>query len=322
MLWSRRNQFFDMYIGVLQGSIFEPILINIFINDLFLNLIESEVCNFADDNTLYSFDKKLDTIFSNLKYDLENNVLSWFQTNSLKANPGKFQFMILGDKQNTSLVLNINGKKINNSREIELLGIVIDNQLKFKKQIENLCKKASFKLHALRRIRKFLTVEKARILANGFINSQFNYAPLIWMFASKTTINKILKIYYRTLQVVYREYHKSYEELLQNNKDIYIHQKHLRILALEVYKSIMHFNSEFMWHCFNTKPIPYNLRKGSRLLIPPAKSANFGTNSITFRESLLWNNLPLRLKNSQTIDDFKFELKIFGKIHCTCTVCR
>ena len=116
---------------------------------------------------MYSFDKTLDTIFSNLKYDLEN-VLSWFQANSLKANPSKFQFMILGDKQNTPFVLNINGKKINNSREIELLGIVIDNQLKFKKHIENLCKKASFKLHALRRIRKFLAVKKARILANAF----------------------------------------------------------------------------------------------------------------------------------------------------------
>ena len=162
--------------------------------------------------------------------------------------------MILEDKQNTYLVLNINGKKINNSRETELLGIIIDYKLKFKKHIENLSKKASFKLHALRRICKFSMVEKARILANAFINSQFNYAPLIWMFASKTAISKILKIHYRTLQVVYCEYHKSYEELLQINKDISIHQKHLSILALEVYKSIMHSNQEFMWHCFNTNP--------------------------------------------------------------------
>ena len=81
------------------------------------------------------------------------------------------------------------------------------------------------------------------------------------------------------------------------------------ILALEAYKSIMQFNPEFLWHCFNTNPIPYNLRKGSRLLIPSAKSVNFGANSVTFRGSLLWNNLPLRLKNSQTIDDFKSELK-------------
>ena len=141
---------------------------------MFLNVIKSEVYNFADDNT-YSSDKKLDTVFSNLKYDIEN-VLSWFQANFLKANPSKFQFKILVDKQNTSLVLNkkVKIKKINNSREIEQLGIVIDNQLKFKKHIENLRKKASFKLHALRRIRKFLMVEKAGILTNAFINSQFN----------------------------------------------------------------------------------------------------------------------------------------------------
>ena len=89
--------------------------------------------------------------------------------------------MILGDKQNTSFVLNINGKKISNSREIELLWIVIDNQLKFKKQIENLWKKSSFKLHALRRIRKLLMVEKARILANAFINSHNAFIiMLLW----------------------------------------------------------------------------------------------------------------------------------------------
>ena len=188
------SSWFDIHIDVPQGSILAPLLFTTFISDLFLNVIKSEVCNFADDNTLYSFDKKLDSIFSNLKYDLEN-VLSWFYANSLKAIHSKFQFMILGDKQNTSLVLNINGKKINNLRETELLRIVIDNQLKFKKRIENLFKKASFKLHALRRIRQFLTTEKARILANAFINSQFNYAPLIWMFASKTAINKNLKIH-------------------------------------------------------------------------------------------------------------------------------
>ena len=87
--------------------------------------------------------------------------------------------MILGDKQNTYFVLNINGKKINNFREIKRLGIVIDNQLKFKNTLKTYVKEASFKLYALRRIRKFLTVEKARILANAFINSQFDYALLI-----------------------------------------------------------------------------------------------------------------------------------------------
>ena len=50
--------------------------------------------------------------------------------------------MILGDKQNASFILNINRKKITNPREIELLTIVIDIQLKCKEHIENLRKKS------------------------------------------------------------------------------------------------------------------------------------------------------------------------------------
>ena len=75
-----------------------------------------------------------------------------------------------------------------------MLGITIDNELKFKKDIEDLCKKASYKLYVLRRIRGYLRIEKARILANAFIDSQFNYALLIWMFPGKTLINKICKL--------------------------------------------------------------------------------------------------------------------------------
>ena len=143
--------------------------------------------------------------------------------------------------------INVNGKIIPCSNEVKLLGTTIDNKLKFKKHIEDLCKKASYKLHTLRRIREYLTVEKPRILDNTFIDNQFNYAPLIWMFAGKTLSNKICKIHQRTLRVVYNEYNKSYGELLQLNNNVSIHQRHFQYVALEVFKSLMHLNPEFMW---------------------------------------------------------------------------
>ena len=77
-----------------------------------------------------------------------------------------------------------------------------------------------------------------------------------------------------------------------------------------------------MCHFSNTNSVSYNLRKGSRLFIPLAKSVDFVRKLRTFRRSLLLNDLPLKLKNSQTIKDFEFELKNLGKIHCTCTMCR
>ena len=70
-------------------------------------------------------------------------MLYWFQVNSLKANPGKFQFMILGDKNNN--VLDIHDKEIKNASVVELLGITIDSRLKFKKHLDNLCRKTSYK---------------------------------------------------------------------------------------------------------------------------------------------------------------------------------
>ena len=50
----------------------------------------SEVCNFPDEYTLHSSNKELEVAFRNLETDL-NNVLAWFNINSLKANPGNFQ---------------------------------------------------------------------------------------------------------------------------------------------------------------------------------------------------------------------------------------
>ena len=49
----------------------------------------------------------------------------------------------------------------------------------------------------------FLTIEKAKILGNTFIDSQFNYTPLIWIFCRKTFYSKIEKNHHTTLKVIY-----------------------------------------------------------------------------------------------------------------------
>ena len=118
------------------------------------------------------------------------------------------------------------------------------------------------------------------------MNSQFNYVPLVWTFANKCSIDKILKIRKRILQIVYDIYDESYENLLSRSGVISIHQKHLRYLAVKVYKSLTKLNSGFMSIFFERNHIPYNLRQVDLLLLPPAKSTCYGVNSLAFRGSL------------------------------------
>ena len=214
----------------------------------------------------------------------------------MKANPDKFQFMILGPSDDKCFILKINTTEIRNTTEVLLLGLTIDHKLKFDAHIDKLCKTARFKLHALRRIRKFLTLEQVKVLANSFVNTQFRYAPLIWMFTSKNSMLKANKIHWRTLRVLYDDYKSTYEELLASHKDISIHQKHLKHLAIEVCKSLTNLNLEFMWSFFKNKSIPYSFRNGNICILPPAQSSHYGINSVQFRGSLLWNNLPLSAK--------------------------
>ena len=92
-------------LGVPQGSILGPLLFNIFINDLLFTIQASEICNFADDNTIYSCASSLISVLDNLELDL-NICLKWFRINQLAVNPEKFQLIFLGvNNPNIALII-------------------------------------------------------------------------------------------------------------------------------------------------------------------------------------------------------------------------
>ena len=112
---------------------------------------KSDICNFADDNTISSCGKMLGDIFHNLKLDL-GHTLKWLKVNSFKPNRGKFQFIMLGKSSDIKVDLFLDGNKIEKFQEVVLLKITIDYKLSFKRHIENICRTAKYKLHVLQRI--------------------------------------------------------------------------------------------------------------------------------------------------------------------------
>ena len=74
-----------------QGSILGPILFNIFINDIFY---DAYICNFADDNLLYSIEDNLKKVKDILKKNLEL-LQGWFYENHLVLNAGKCHYLVI-----------------------------------------------------------------------------------------------------------------------------------------------------------------------------------------------------------------------------------
>ena len=149
----------------------------------------------------------------------------------MKANPKEFQFMILSKKSYQPQKLTVNTFTVDESDEMELLGLTIDKKLNFSKHIDKLYCNAQYKLDALRRIRTYLSLEKAKMLGNAFIDSQFNHASLIWMFCRKGLYLKIQKIHHKTLKVIYQS-NKTYKNFLELSETVSVHQRHVRFLVI------------------------------------------------------------------------------------------
>ena len=99
--------------------------------------LNSEICNFGDNNTVYSCDTSISRISTNLENDL-NTQLNWFYANGMVANPDKFQLMFLGLDEKHKFHLNSEGVKISSTENVKLLGVETDNQLRFNKYTKTL----------------------------------------------------------------------------------------------------------------------------------------------------------------------------------------
>ena len=132
--------------------------------------------------------------------------------------------MILNDSDE-NLSINVGQYVVQNSQNEKLLCVTIDNKLTFKDHVEGLCKKASKKLHALTRVSRYMNTAKKRVIMKSFITSQFGYCPLVWMLHSRTLNNRINRIHERALRVVYNDNVSSFEEMLQKDDSVTIHEK-------------------------------------------------------------------------------------------------
>ena len=243
-----------------------PLLFNIYINDLFYQLINSHTCHFADDTTLSAFGTNLEDLLYNLEYDTLSTVV-WFENNYMKLNQDKCHLLISGNVTE-HLWAKVGDELIWESAEEKLLGVTIDKNLNFNSHLNTLCKKVGKKVSALARIVRILPFHQRRIILKAFIDSQFSYCPLVWMFCSKKMNKKINHVHERALRLVYNDHRTPFDELLKNDKSVSIHHRNIHNVAIEMYKVKNKLSPPFIQEIFEYKGFGRTTRMGDKFIRP------------------------------------------------------
>ena len=218
------------------SRILRLLLFIINLNDLFFFLKDVDICNFADDTTTYSSDESLGNILKSFE---KNSVLAirWFENNYMKLNTDKCCLIVSGYKHE-QVWQNIGTDLIWESNDVKLLGVTIDRDLKFDKHVLKFCSKANQKLSALSRVANLLSFNKRRTLFEAFVESQFKYCPIVWMFHSGRTNNKINRLYERALRIVYDDDVSNFDPSLAMDKSFCIQHQNIQKLLIEINKAL------------------------------------------------------------------------------------
>ena len=135
---------------------------------------------------------------------------------------------------------------------------------------------------------------------------------LFWIFVTAVVIS---------LRLLYDDPASSYQELLTRSGHSSLHVRRLRMIAMEVYKSLNNINPEFMWELFQKKETEYNFRDSFKVDIPSFKTLKYGKYSFSYYGAHLWNILPINIKQSLSQTNFKMVLSSWDGPNCSCSYC-
>ena len=115
----------------------------------FFIALDTDICNFADDNTSYTCNISSKDLIGKLESSA-TLVIDWFKDNYMKLNESKCHLLVCGNKEEV-IIAKIGHASVIETHEVKLRGITIDRELKFKNHMQSICSKAG-KKNALARL--------------------------------------------------------------------------------------------------------------------------------------------------------------------------
>ena len=302
-----------------QGSILGPILFLIFINDLPSYVGSSKPFLFADDSTLISSGSDLHELSVSLKSDM-TSVSRWTNHNKMSLNPGKTKIMKIYSQSKfpdlSPITIEVNNNNVKEITSAILLGVTLDQHLKWDRQINTIYNIINSRLYLLKRIRSYLTFQSRIQLYYALIYPHLLYCSTVWGNANNDLITCLLKLQKRAARLIL-EQSTEVPSIVLFRKLNWIPIFNL----IKMRKILLVFNTlKTSWppdlrklfvFVRDSHPIP--TRSSITDLKVPSVKTTQAKSKISFSGASLFNSLPSELKDieNHSIYSYKKKLKTY-----------
>ena len=310
------STFQNVSCGIPQGSSLGPLLFLIHINDLPDSLEITEPAMFADDTNLTVTGETSAEIQNKLEGEIQN-VLKWLRTNKLTLNEKKTEYMLIGSAKRlkqiqNDLIIKINDHVIKRVYNKNVLGLEIDDKLKWTEHVEKQSKKISCSIAMLRNIKPYVPQSTLQTMYKSFLLPYFNYCSTIWHDGNKLHAEKLLKLQKRAARVITSSgYDKRSSEIFQMLNWAKIQSILKKRELMITFKSLKGMAPEYMTQMFSVSENQiYQLRHNHQKLYLRKPKTIFLKRSFSYRAAASWNQLlmeklPLTKLPETSIGSFK-----------------
>ena len=133
----------NIKLGHSQGAVGSPLLFLLYIDDMIIATSRCSFLHFADDTTIYMDGSTAEEVCNTLTQELVA-VDRWLISNKLTLNVAKTSYIVFSHLNiNDDISIRMRRTDISRTRNTKFLGVIIDDELKFKKQTECVAKKMS-----------------------------------------------------------------------------------------------------------------------------------------------------------------------------------
>ena len=216
--------------------------------------------------------------------------------------------MMLGNKNVTMNNIIIDNYEVKSTKCLKLLGVEIDDSLRFDVHINNTCKKGSKRVGVLMRLRNLIPTETKLQLYKAAILPYLTYCHLVWHLCRSSDARRLERIQKRALRAVFCDKSSTYDTLLSMAGLCSLRNRRLQDIGILMYKVMHNLCPNYISSFFKFPNSSYILRNND-FIIPRFNTVTYGRHSLWYIGPKLWAALPKLIRESPSLSSFKTKIR-------------